>query len=187
MINAIKPYSLQQTQCHSGKFQPAFQGKISVINKYVQPMDSKHISLLEKLTEFFSGVSEMLRTQQKNLLTQSKCLEVSNIAEPIPEAKIRLSENRWITISPKKFRTDENKRIDLCHFEVHTPPQKQNFDIVTSEGISSPQKGDIFVYNYHRADKHPIRNSEVHEVNRFFNRYSSDIQNIIKKYQKKLS
>ena len=189
MINSISSYSVLQPKSNYNirHAAPAFQGKISVISKYVQPIDNKYIPLLDKLTDFFSGINLLLKDQQKILSTQSKHLEVSNLAEPIPEAKIKISENRWIKIRPKKYKTDENTKIDLYHFEINNPPEKHNFDIIVSDEISSPKKGDLFSYNYHRADRHPIRTSEVTDVNRCLKRFGDDILNITKKYQKKLS
>ncbi len=156
------------------------------VGKYVKPIEVKHIGLLDKLGEFFAGVSDMLKNQQKSLATQSGALNVKNIADPIPEANIRFDDVKSLTIRPKKFRLEGSKDpVSLCHFE-YSSPKTSKFDIVMTDG-GVLKKGDIFSYDYHRADKHPIRDNEAKTINNIFERYGEDILNIIRKYQKKLS
>lgn len=175
----------------TGQFRPAvIQTPVSFqanpVGKYVKPIEVKHIGLLDKLGEFFAGVSDMLKNQQKSLATQSGALNVKNIADPIPEANIQFDDVKSLTIRPKKFRLEGSKDlVSLCHFE-YSSPKTSKFDIVMTDG-GVLKKGDIFSYDYHRADKHPIRDNEAKTINNIFERYGEDILNIIRKYQKKLS
>lgn len=187
MINQVSAFSIpKQNYNTSNILRPVFTGK-DVISRYVKPVNEKHIPLLDKLSEFFAGVSEMLKKQQKDLATQSGSLKVKNIAEPIPEASIQFDELKSLTVRPRKFKSADTSKIDLLHFEYSNPAKTTNFDIVISDNSVSPRKGDIFSYGKHRADKHPIRDNEAGSVNKMFDRYSEDITNIIKKYRKKLS
>ena len=113
-------------------------------------------------------------------------MNVKNIADPIPEANIQFDDVKSLTIRPKKFRLEGSKDpVSLCHFE-YSSPKTSKFDIVMTDG-GVLKKGDIFSYDYHRADKHPIRDNEAKNINNIFERYGEDILNIIRKYQKKLS
>jgi len=163
----------------------AFSGN-NVIPKYVKSVNAEHVPMLEKLGEFFQGLKEILKNQYKNLSTQSGSLKVSNTAEPIPEAVIDIGADKVIKLSVKKFRNPDVK-LDLCHVEFNNLRNVDKFDIVMNDLKTSPKKGDIFSFNFHRADKHPIKDSEAGFVNQFFEKYSQDISNIIRKYQKKLS
>ena len=187
MINQISTFSANnQSYNQYNIIMPVFRGK-SVIPRYVKPIEEKHIPLLEKLSEFFAGTKEMFIRQQKDLATKSGSLQVKNIAEPIPEAKISFDEAKILTVRPRKFKSSDTPKIDLCHFEYFDSPKTTKFDIVIGDDSPLVKKGDIFSYGEHRADKSPIRYSEQESVNKIFNRYASDILNIIKKYQKKLS
>lgn len=173
-------------QCRPAVIQTPVSFQANPVGKYVKPIEVKHIGLLDKLGEFFAGVSDMLKNQQKSLATQSGALNVKNIADPIPEANIRFDDVKSLTIRPKKFRLEGSKDpVSLCHFE-YSSPKTSKFDIVMTDG-GVLKKGDIFSYDYHRADKHPIRDNEAKTINNIFERYGEDILNIIKKYQKKLS
>lgn len=187
MINQVSAFSIsKQNYNTSNVLRPSFTGK-DVIRRYVKPVNDKHMPLLDKINDFFIGVSEMLKKQQKDIATQSGSLQVKNIADPIPEAKIKFDELKSLTIRPKRFKSADTSKIDLCHFEYSNPPKTTKFDIVIGDNSTVAKKGDVFSYNNHRADKHPIRDNEADSVNKLFDRYSEDITNIIKKYRKKLS
>lgn len=185
MINSVSMFSQRPSvQCR----QTPISFCANPVSKYVKPVNAKHITLLDKLSEFFAGVSEMLKAQQKSLSTQSGSLNVKNLAEPLPEAVIQFDKFKSLSIKPKKFRMDGSKdTINLCHFEYFDPPKLSKFDIVLTDTPKTVKKGDIFSYDFHRADKHPIREYEAENVNKLLERYSDDIQSIIRKYQKKLS
>lgn len=165
---------------------PNFQGAGQTVSKYVRPIDSKHIGLIDTISEFFKGVSDMLLSQYKKLSTQSESLLVENKARPIPEAAMKMHDSKMMIIKPHKFYVD-NKQLELCTFELEDKYKNKRFDIVLTDNIKSPQKGDLFLYNYHRADKHPIRDEEINDVNKLLDKYSNDITRILRKYQKKLS
>lgn len=187
MISLIPAVSFSNNyQSRNNIVAPSFQGK-DVISRYVKPVENKHLPLLDKLQEFFTGVAKMLKAQQKTLKTQSGSLNVSNIAEPIPQAVIQFDKLKSMTVKPKKFKAPDGTRLDLCHFEFDDSKRISKFDVISSDNKASSLKGNIFAYNNHRADKHPIRENEQESVNKIFDRYSLDIINIIKKYQKKLS
>lgn len=186
MINSVS-ISSQRSNVQYKPNVLSFNGG-NTLGRYVKPVNTKHINLLDKIGEFFTGVSEMLKAQQKTLATQSGSLNVKNIAEPIPEAVIQFDKFKSLTIKPKKFRLEGSRdALNLCHFEYFDPPKLSKFDIVLTDSPKSVKKGDIFAFDFHRADKHPIRDNEAESVNKLFDRYSDDIQSIIRKYQKKLS
>lgn len=186
MINSISMFS-QRLSTQNNRNAVSFSGG-NPVTKYVKPVSQKHVPLIDKLGEFFAGVAQMLKAQQKSLSTQSGSLNVKNLAEPIPEAKIQFDKFKWITLKPKKFKLEGSKEpIHLCHFEYFDPPRLSKFDIVMTDTPKSVKKGDIFSYDFHRADKHPIRDNETESVNKLLDRYSDDILSIIRKYQKKLS
>lgn len=158
----------------------------SPVSRYVKPVEVKHLGLLDKLSEFFAGAAEMLKQQQRPLSTKSGALNICNITEPLPEARIKFNETNSLTMRPKKFHLEgEKEPVKLCHFE-YSSQKTDKFDVVL-EDTKLVKKGDIFAFNFHRADKHPIRDNEAAQVNRFFDRYGEDILSIIKKYRKKLS
>lgn len=183
MINFIPALSFNNYyQQKNNLVSPSFQGK-DVVIKYVKPIDNKHLPLFEKLQEFFAGVADMLKSQQKTLKTQSGTLNVSNVAEPLPQAVIQFDKLKSMTIKPKKFKTQDGTRLELCHFEYTDAPKTTKFDVILNDKL----KGNLFAYGSHRADKHPIRENEQENVNKLFDRYATDIINIIRKYNKKLS
>ena len=183
MINFIPAFTINSNyQNRNNVVRPSFQGK-DVVSKYVKPLDNKHLPLFEKLQEFFAGVADMLKSQQKTLKTQSGSLNVSNVAEPIPQAAIQFDKLKSMTVKPKKFKTPDGKRLDLCHFEYTDISKTTKFDVILDDKL----KGNLFSYGNHRADKHPIRENEQESVNKLFDRYASDIISIIRKYHKKLT
>ncbi len=184
MINPITPYCFHNTQIKNNS-RPAF-GAQNVVGKYVKPIKEEHLPLLDKLADFFAGTTRMLQTQHRQLATKSGALKVRNIAQPVPEGRIEFDAFKWISFTPKKFRTSDAKKIDLCHIEYVDPPKCRKFDIVMTDSPRSPKKGDIFLFNSHRADRTPIREQEAEEVNNFLARFGDDISRVIRKYDKKL-
>lgn len=184
MITPILSNFNLQNKINSRK--PTFCGTNSVVQKYVKPIDEKHLPMLDKIGDFFNGLKDIFKAQYKPLSTNSGVLKVSNEAEPIPEALLDFGASKHAKLTPKRFRISDVK-LDLCHVEYNDSNKIHKFDIIFNKGVKSPKKGDVFAYNSHRADKSPIRESEVNVINKFFERYSDDISSIIKKYQKKLS
>ena len=184
MINQITNYS--HSAYNTQIIRPVFQGRTDSIQKYIQPVNEKHLPLLDIIADFFKGAAEILQKQYKQLSTESGSLHVQNIAKPIPQAQMKTYDNKTLTIRLGKYST-EKKKIDLCRFELSDKNKPKTFDIVLTDTIGSPKKGDIFSYTYHRADKHPIQESEAADVNIILEKYGTGIQKVLRKYQKKLS
>jgi len=183
----IYPILIAQNQTSNLKpNKVTFGGTAYVVQKYVKPIEPKHVPMVEKLGEFFIGLKDIFKKQYKPLTTSSGALKVANTAEPIPEAVLDFGTLGSAKLVPKKFKLADVK-LDLCHVEYNDTKKIHKFDVILNDSVKSPKRGDVFAFDTHRADKAPIRDYEVNVINTFFDKHSQDILSIIKKYQKKLS
>ena len=77
----IYPILIAQNQTSNLKpNKVTFGGTAYVVQKYVKPIEPKHVPMVEKLGEFFIGLKDIFKKQYKPLTTSSGALKVANTA-----------------------------------------------------------------------------------------------------------